>query len=67
VAKQVTIDNSFDINLEAVQKQQRQFKSILKLDKNFHVYIHGRKDLMEKGYDERTGKHYYKLYFDEEK
>ncbi len=67
VAKQVSIDDSFNINLEAVQKQQRQFKSILKLDKNFHVYIHGRKDLMEKGYDERTGKHYYKLYFDEEK
>ena len=67
VAKQVSIDDSFDINLEAVQKQQRQFKSILKLDKNFHVYIHGRKDLMEKGYDEKTGKHYYKLYFDEEK
>lgn len=67
VAKQVNIEDQFDINLAAVQKQQRFFKSILKLDKNFHVYIHGRKDLIEKGYDERTGKHYYKLYFDEEK
>lgn len=67
VAKQVNIDANFDINLAAVQKQQRFFKSILKLDKNFHVYIHGRKDLIEKGYDERTGKHYYKLFFDEEK
>lgn len=67
VAKQVNIDDNFDINLAAVQKQQRFFKSILKLDKNFHVYIHGRKDLIEKGYDERSGKHYYKLFFDEEK
>jgi len=67
VAKQVNIDANFDINLAAVQKQQRFFKSILKLDKNFHVYIHGRKDLIEKGYDERSGKHYYKLFFDEEK
>jgi hypothetical protein len=67
VAKQVNIEDNFDINLHAVQKQQRFFKSILKLDKNFHVYIHGRKDLIEKGYDERTGKHYYKLFFDEEK
>ncbi len=67
VAKQVNIEPSFDINLAAVQKQQRLFKSILKLDKNFHVYIHGRKDLIEKGYDEATGKNYYKLYFDEEK
>ncbi len=67
VAKQVNIEANFDINLTAVQKQQRFFKSILKLDKNFHVYIHGRKDLIEKGYDELSGKHFYKLFFDEEK
>jgi hypothetical protein len=66
VAKQVTIENEFDIHLSAVKKQQRVFKSVLKLDRNFHVYIHGRKDLIEKGYDERTHKHFYKLYFDEE-
>ncbi|NCT95098.1 MAG: nucleoid-associated protein [Chitinophagaceae bacterium] len=65
-ARQVTVEDEFDIHLAAVKKQQRVFKSILKLDKNFHVYIHGRKDLIEKGYDEMVGKHYYKLYFDEE-
>lgn len=65
-AKQVIIEDEFAIHLSAVKKQQRVFKSVLKLDKNFHVYIHGRKDLIEKGYDERTGKHFYKLYFDEE-
>jgi hypothetical protein len=67
VAKQVSIENEFDINPAAIQQQQRLFKSILKLDKNFHVYVHGRRDLIEKGYDEITGKSYYKLYFDEEK
>ena len=66
VAKQVNIEDEFAINPAAIQKQQRHFKSILKLDKNFHVYVHGRRDLIEKGYDERTGKHYYKLYFDQE-
>lgn len=66
-AKQVNIENAFEIHLSAVKKQERFFKSILKLDKNFHVYIHGRKDLIEKGYDEKTGKHFYKLYFDEER
>ena len=66
VAKQVSIEDEFTIHLSAVKKQQRVFKSVLKLDKNFHVYIHGRKDLIEKGYDERSGKHYYKLFFDEE-
>jgi hypothetical protein len=60
------IQDEFDIHLSAVKKQQKSFKSILKLDKNFHVYIHGRRDLMEKGYDEMTGKKYYKIYFDEE-
>ena len=60
------IEDEFDINMSAVKKQAKIFKSILKLDKNFHIYIHGRKDLIEKGYDEMSGKHYYKLYFDEE-
>lgn len=60
------IGEEFDIHLSAVKKQAKVFKSVLKLDKNFHIYIHGRKDLIERGYDEMTGKHYYKLYFDEE-
>ncbi len=66
VARQVAIEDEFNIHLSAVKKQQRVFKSVLKLDKSFHVYIHGRQDLIEKGYDEVKGKHFYKLYFDEE-
>lgn len=65
-AKNFEIEDDFSINLSAVKKQSKIFKAVLKLDKNFHVYIHGRKDLIEKGYDEMTGKHYYKLYFDQE-
>ncbi|MDB5191742.1 MAG: nucleoid-associated protein [Segetibacter sp.] len=65
-SKNFAMDDEFDIHLSAVKKQAKTFKSILKLDKNFHVYIHGRRDLIEKGYDELTGKHYYKLYFEEE-
>jgi len=33
--------------------------------KNFHIYIHGRRDLIEKGTDE-SGKKFYKIYFEEE-
>jgi hypothetical protein len=58
--------DSFDISTQAVKKQVRVFKSVLKLDKNFHVYIHGDKSLIEKGFDEKTGKSFYKIYFDEE-
>ncbi len=60
------IEDEFDIHLSAVKKQQRVFKTVLKLDKNFHIYIHGRRDLIEKGYDEMSGKKYYKIFFDEE-
>ena len=39
---------------------------ILKLDKNFHIYIHGNKDLIEKGFDDNKSLNYYKVYFREE-
>ena len=63
---QVQIDQQFDISDLAVKKQAKVFKSILKLDKNFHVYIHGDRELIEKGYDEGRGMNYYKIYFKEE-
>lgn len=65
-AKRLQIEDEFDIHLVAVKNKERVFKSVLKLDKNFHVYIHGRRDLIEKGYDEVSEKHYYKLYFETE-
>lgn len=65
-SRNYAIEDEFDIHLAAVKKQQRVFKSVLKLDKNFHIYIHGRRDLIEKGIDEQTGKKYYKIYFEEE-
>ena len=65
-SKNFEIEDEFAIHVSAVKKQQRVFKTVLKLDKNFHIYIHGRRDLIEKGVDEMTGKKYYKLYFDEE-
>ncbi len=58
--------DNFEISVQAVKQQARIFKSILKLDKNFHIYIHGSRELIEKGFDEAVGKHYYKLYFDQE-
>jgi hypothetical protein len=60
------LDAEFDIHPTAVKKQERGFKSVIKLDKNFHLYIHGRRDWVEKGVDDQTGKKYYKLYYEEE-
>jgi hypothetical protein len=59
------LDN-FEISAQAVKKQMRVFKSVIKLDKNFHIYIHGNKHLIEKGFDEIANKHFYKIYFDTE-
>lgn len=65
-ARNFEIQDEFAIHVSAVKQQQRAFKTVLKLDKNFHVYIHGRRDLIEKGVDEMSGKKFYKFYFDEE-
>ena len=58
--------NEFEISPQAVKKQARVFKSVIKLDKNFHIYIHGDRQLIEKGYDDALQKHYYKIYFEQE-
>lgn len=56
---------NFDISVDAVKKQSRIYKSVVKLDKNFHIYIHGRTDLIEKGVD-MDGRKYYKIYYQDE-
>ena len=60
------ISDSFEISSNAVKKQARVYKSVLKLDKNFHIYIHGDKQLIEKGFDDDKHMNYYKVYFKEE-
>jgi hypothetical protein len=59
------IDEQFDISNAAVKKQARIYKSVLKLDRNFHIYIHGNSELIEKGVDE-NGRKFYKIYYQEE-
>ncbi|MCD0456996.1 nucleoid-associated protein [Chryseobacterium sp. LC2016-27] len=61
---QINIAEEFPISEAAVKKTQRHFKSIIKLDKNFHIYIHGDRKMLEQGQDEK-GK-FYMLYFDKE-
>ncbi|MEI8058752.1 MAG: nucleoid-associated protein [Ferruginibacter sp.] len=61
------LPDQFAIHNMAVRKQARVYKSVLKLDKNFHIYIHGNNELIEKGFDEGKNMNYYKVYFREEK
>lgn len=61
----IQITDSFQISQQAVKKQTRNFKSVLKLDKNFHIYIHGDRKLIENGVD-ANGRKFYKIYYTEE-
>lgn len=62
----VNLKSNFDISTDAAKKMQKIFKSVIKLDKNFHLYIHGDEGMIERGYDEEVGKNFYKVYFEKE-
>jgi len=64
--KNMPLQDSFDISKDAVKSEKKHFKSVLKLDKNFHVYVHGKRQHMEKGFDSQRGLKFYKLYFEYE-
>jgi 37-kD nucleoid-associated bacterial protein len=61
----VELADNFEISAHAVKRQARIFKSVLKLDKNFHIYIHGDRTRIEQGIDE-SGRKFYKIYYDQE-
>jgi hypothetical protein len=58
------VDN-FEISPSAVRKGMKFFRSVLKLDRNFHIYIHGNVDLIKQGV-EKDGRKYYKIYYENE-
>ncbi len=62
--KDFEFSDNFSISSEAVKKQARSLKSVIKLDKNFDIYIHGNRELIEQGEDKK-GK-FYKVYYQEE-
>lgn len=63
---ELDIKDNFGISDTAVKKSRAQFKSVLKLDKNFHIYIHGDRQRIIKGYDPSKGMNYYQIYFEKE-
>lgn len=64
-SQEVSVSNNFTISTPAVKKQSRIFKSVIKLDRNFHIYVHGNRQLIEQGKDE-NGRKYYKIYYEQE-
>ncbi len=59
----LTAIDEFEVSPTAVKKNQKYMRSVIKLDKNFHIYIHGRHDYVERGFDEAQGLKYYKLFY----
>lgn len=53
----------FELDKELVKKKSRLLKSVIKLDKNFHIYVHGGDGLIKKGYDPEAGMAFYQLFF----
>ncbi len=64
--KQTVFVDKFEVKQQAVKRYQKVFKSVIKLDKNFHIYIHGNRSMIEKGTDEE-GRKFYKIFYNEEK
>jgi hypothetical protein len=64
--RDVELPDTFDISNDAVKRKARVLKSVIKLDKNFHIYVHGSRKLIERGIDPDTRMQYYKLLFKSE-
>lgn len=63
--RQVKLQDSFEVSAHAVKKKTKSFRSVIKLDKNFHVYVHGDRSKIER-IEESDGTKYYKLFFESE-
>lgn len=62
----IEVPEQFSISASAVKKSARSMKSVIKLDRNFHIYVHGGEGLIKKGYDPGSGMAFYQLFFKEE-
>ncbi|MGD9976875.1 MAG: nucleoid-associated protein [Bacteroidales bacterium] len=60
------IPDEFKISVDATRQAGKFFKSVIKLDKYFHIYIHGDRERVEKGFDRERNLNFYKLYFEKE-
>ncbi len=62
----VEFADNFPVSKPAVVKGRKYFRPVIKLDKNFHLYVHGNPDFIERGFDSAKQMNYYKLFFNEE-
>ncbi len=65
-ATNIKAQEEFEVSKTAVDKNKKYLRGIIKLDHNFHIYVHGMHELLEKCFDEEKGMKYYKVYFENE-
>jgi hypothetical protein len=62
----VDIKDEYNIEQDVIRNPKKFIRSVIKLDKDFHIYIHGNRKNIVKGYDEERGMHFYQIYFSNE-
>ncbi|WP_336834393.1 nucleoid-associated protein [Sphingobacterium siyangense] len=62
----IEMPKSFQICGSVLKKNKSAFKNVIKLDKNAQIHLTGKRDFIEKGFDEEKGMNYYKVYFENE-
>jgi hypothetical protein len=55
-----------DISFKSFIKNGTTTRKYVILDNNFQIYVKGRRDWIERGFDEEKGKPFYKIYFENE-
>lgn len=63
--KNLMLADDFSVNQRAVKNYANVFRSVIKLDKNFHVYVHGDRNQITRGVDDQ-GRKFYTLYYENE-
>lgn len=66
IKKDFELDEKFETDNSFLKKTGLKKLTTIHLDDNYDLVIRGAKDI-EKGYDEKRKKHFYKLFFDKEK
>ena len=59
-------NDDVQISQPALKRSKKFIRSVIKLDKSFHVYVHGNRENIQQGFDEVKQKKYYKLFYKEE-
>ena len=62
----VEIEDEYEIEKEIMRNPKKYIRSVIKLDKDFHIYIHGSRNNISRGYDQEKGMKYYQIFFNEE-